>query len=49
MFFWLSYTAAIQDGKLRAFKWPAKEATLDKANAHSDVKDIDFMFHVIPI
>ncbi|CAA0832969.1 SEC12-like protein 2 [Striga hermonthica] len=31
-----------EDGKLRVFKWPSMENTLDEANAHASVKDLDF-------
>ncbi|XP_022882083.1 SEC12-like protein 2 [Olea europaea var. sylvestris] len=31
-----------EDGKLRVFKWPEMEITLDEANAHASVKDLDF-------
>ncbi|CAL5430695.1 unnamed protein product [Camellia sinensis] len=31
-----------EDGKLRVFKWPSMEIILDKANAHTSVKDLDF-------
>ncbi|KAL3654209.1 hypothetical protein CASFOL_003890 [Castilleja foliolosa] len=31
-----------QDGKLRIFKWPAMESTLDESNVHASVKDLDF-------
>lgn len=33
---------AVQDGKLRVFKWPRMENILDQANAHASVKDLDF-------
>ncbi|GMP93585.1 hypothetical protein CsSME_00043350 [Camellia sinensis var. sinensis] len=33
---------ALQDGKLRVFKWPSMEIILDEANAHTSVKDLDF-------
>lgn len=38
---------AIQDGKLRVFKWPSMEIILDVSNAHAPVKDLDFRFSVI--
>ena len=38
---------AVQDGKLRVFKWPSMEIMLDEANAHASVKDLDFRFTVI--
>ncbi|KAL9254950.1 SEC12-like protein [Drosera capensis] len=31
-----------EDGKLRVFKWPSVEIILNKENAHSSVKDLDF-------
>ncbi|KAL6543817.1 hypothetical protein OROGR_010314 [Orobanche gracilis] len=31
-----------QDGRLRVLKWPAMESTLDEANVHASVKDLDF-------
>ncbi|KAL3631128.1 hypothetical protein CASFOL_024112 [Castilleja foliolosa] len=31
-----------QDGKLRVFKWPSMESTLDETNVHASVKDLDF-------
>ncbi|GFQ08340.1 sec12-like protein 2, partial [Phtheirospermum japonicum] len=31
-----------EDGKLRVFKWPAMESTLDESNVHASVKDLDF-------
>ncbi|KAI3453126.1 hypothetical protein Pfo_009789 [Paulownia fortunei] len=31
-----------EDGKLRVFKWPSMESTLNEANAHPSVKDLDF-------
>lgn len=31
-----------EDGKLRVFKWPRMEISLDEANAHASVKDLDF-------
>ncbi|CAA2982865.1 SEC12 2 [Olea europaea subsp. europaea] len=31
-----------EDGKLRVFKWPDMDITLDEANAHASVKDLDF-------
>ncbi|KAF7147648.1 hypothetical protein RHSIM_Rhsim03G0185500 [Rhododendron simsii] len=33
---------AIQDGKLRVFKWPSMEIILDVSNAHASLKDLDF-------
>ncbi|KAF7140465.1 hypothetical protein RHSIM_Rhsim06G0241000 [Rhododendron simsii] len=33
---------AVQDGKLRVFKWPSMEIILDEANSHASVKDLDF-------
>ena len=38
---------AVQDGKLRVFKWPDMEIILDEAKAHASVKDLDFRFTVI--
>lgn len=35
---------AVQDGKLRVYKWPSMENILDQANAHTSVKDLDFRF-----
>ncbi|KAL6577585.1 hypothetical protein OROMI_009913 [Orobanche minor] len=31
-----------EDGRLRVLKWPAMESTLDEANVHASVKDLDF-------
>ncbi|CAH1443278.1 unnamed protein product [Lactuca virosa] len=31
-----------EDGKLRAFKWPSMEATIDIPDAHGSVKNLDF-------
>ncbi|CAL5396701.1 unnamed protein product [Camellia sinensis] len=38
---------AVQDGKLRVFKWPSMEIILDEVNVHASVKDLDFRFTVI--
>lgn len=38
---------ALQDGKLRVFKWPSMEIILDEAKAHASVKDLDFRFTVV--
>lgn len=35
---------AVQDGKLRVFKWPSMDTILDKADAHASVKDLAFRF-----
>ncbi|GER39181.1 transducin/WD40 repeat-like superfamily protein [Striga asiatica] len=37
-----SLAVGAQDGKLRVFKWPSMENTLDEANVHASVKDLDF-------
>lgn len=35
---------AVQDGKLRVYKWPSMENIVDQADAHTSVKDLDFRF-----
>lgn len=35
---------AVQDGKLRVFKWPSMEIILNEAQAHTTVKQLDFRF-----
>lgn len=35
---------AVQDGKLRVFKWPSMEIILSEAQAHTTVKQLDFRF-----
>ncbi|KAL6957954.1 hypothetical protein U1Q18_043144 [Sarracenia purpurea var. burkii] len=42
-------SGAVQDGKLRVFKWPGMEIILDEANAHASVKDLDFRFTIISL
>ncbi|CAA3015242.1 SEC12 2 [Olea europaea subsp. europaea] len=38
----VGYVLTIWDGKLRVFKWPDMEITLDEVNAHASVNDLDF-------
>lgn len=40
----MSKLGAIQDGKLRVFKWPSMELILNEANVHTSVKDLHFRF-----